>query len=160
MSPMSHVRGSTCHMSPMSHVPGSGCHMSPMSHVPGSTCHISHITCPRKYMSHVTYVPCPGKYMSYVTYVPCPRKYMSHVTYVPCPRKYGCSTDSCYTSKDRGEQLSTFDAVVFHERSLDKDDLPEQRLVGLACLPGCLSPYLSSCLIFHIHFNLKKKKKT
>ena len=77
------------------------------------TCHIY-----SKHMSQQVHVICDM----------CPISQEVHVTCHPCPRKYGCSTDSCYTSKDREEQLSTFDAVVFHERSLDKDDLPEQRL--------------------------------
>jgi hypothetical protein len=34
------------------------------------------------------------------------------------------------TSKSREEDLETFDAVVFHQRALDKHDLPQQRSAG------------------------------
>jgi hypothetical protein len=42
-------------------------------------------------------------------------------------KKYKCAHDACYTSKDRTDDLSTFDAIVFHGRNLDKDDLPTKR---------------------------------
>ena len=42
-------------------------------------------------------------------------------------KKYKCAHDACYTSKDRTDDLSTFDAIVFHGRNLNKNDLPTKR---------------------------------
>jgi len=42
-------------------------------------------------------------------------------------KKFKCTNDACYTSKDRTDDLSTFDAIVFHGRNLNKDDLPPTR---------------------------------
>jgi len=42
-------------------------------------------------------------------------------------RKYKCPYNACHTSKDRTQNLSSFDAIVFHGRNLDKDDLPPKR---------------------------------
>ena len=39
-------------------------------------------------------------------------------------KKYKCAHDACYTSKDRTVDLSTFDAIVFHGRNLNKNDVP------------------------------------
>ena len=38
-----------------------------------------------------------------------------------------CANDACFTSKDRPEDLSIFDAIVFHGRNLNKYDLPRTR---------------------------------
>ena len=43
--------------------------------------------------------------------------------------KHKCPTSLCYTSKDRSEDLKTFDAIVFHSRSLNSQDLPAVRSV-------------------------------
>ena len=42
-------------------------------------------------------------------------------------KKFKCANDACYTSKDRTDDLSTFDAILFHGRHLNKDDLPIKR---------------------------------
>jgi hypothetical protein len=42
-------------------------------------------------------------------------------------KKYKCAYDGCFTSKDRTDDLSTFDAIVFHGRHLNKTDLPTKR---------------------------------
>lgn len=39
----------------------------------------------------------------------------------------GCGNTNCQTSKSREEELESFDAIVFHQRALDKDDLPQKR---------------------------------
>ena len=41
--------------------------------------------------------------------------------------KHKCPTSLCYTSKDRREDLKSFDAIVFHGRSLNPRDLPAER---------------------------------
>ena len=41
--------------------------------------------------------------------------------------KHKCPTSLCYTSKDRREDLKSYDAIVFHGRSLNPHDLPEVR---------------------------------
>ena len=41
--------------------------------------------------------------------------------------KNNCPNSHCYTSKDRREDLETFDAIVFHGRSLNYNDIPEKR---------------------------------
>ena len=44
--------------------------------------------------------------------------------------KHKCPTSLCYTSKDRSQDLKTFDAIVFHGRSLNPQDLPAVRSVS------------------------------
>ena len=41
--------------------------------------------------------------------------------------KNNCPNSHCYTSKDRREDLETFDAIVFHGRSLNYNDIPGTR---------------------------------
>merc|ERR1711923_194134 len=41
--------------------------------------------------------------------------------------KNNCHNSHCYTSKDRREDLKTFDAIVFHGRSLNHNDIPGTR---------------------------------
>lgn len=41
--------------------------------------------------------------------------------------KHKCLNSQCYTSKDRKEDLESFDAIVFHGRSLDIKDVPKIR---------------------------------
>ena len=41
--------------------------------------------------------------------------------------KHKCPTSLCYTSKDRWQDLKSFDAIVFHGRSLNPQDLPTVR---------------------------------
>ena len=41
--------------------------------------------------------------------------------------KYYCENTNCYTSKDRTGDLSSFDAIVFHGRSLNINDIPKKR---------------------------------
>jgi len=41
--------------------------------------------------------------------------------------KHNCSCRNCYTSKDRDSNISSYDAIVFHGRSLNKHDLPVTR---------------------------------
>ena len=45
--------------------------------------------------------------------------------------KHKCPTSLCYTSKDRREDLKSFDAIVFHGRSLNPRDLPAVRYVDM-----------------------------
>ena len=42
-------------------------------------------------------------------------------------KKNNCANDACYTSKDRTGDLSMFDAIVFHGRNINKNDLPPKR---------------------------------
>ena len=41
--------------------------------------------------------------------------------------KHNCPNSQCYTSKDRREDLESFDAIVFHSRSLNRHDIPQVR---------------------------------
>ena len=41
--------------------------------------------------------------------------------------KHNCPNSQCYTSKDRREDLKSFDAIVFHSRSLNSKDIPKIR---------------------------------
>jgi len=42
-------------------------------------------------------------------------------------KKAGCLVHNCQTTKSRNESLADIDAVVFHQRTIDKGDLPAHR---------------------------------
>ena len=41
--------------------------------------------------------------------------------------KHNCHCHNCYTSKDKTENVSSFDVIVFHGREILKEDLPRTR---------------------------------
>ena len=79
--------------------------------------------------------------------------------------KHKCPTSLCYTSKDRWQDLESFDAIVFHGRSLNPQDLPAVRWVSvwrlkttewmpkLGKLPGA-DIWLISCAKIHLLSNI------
>ena len=71
-----------------------------------------------------------------------------------------CANDACFTSKERTEDLSVFDAIVFHGRNLNKNDLPAIRLL----LPYFLITHniysISDILISTTYFLFKNHQPT
>ena len=41
--------------------------------------------------------------------------------------KHDCSCTNCFTSKDRSDNISSFDVIVFHGREIRKSDIPKTR---------------------------------
>ena len=67
--------------------------------------------------------------------------------------KNKCKNSQCFTSKDRSEDVETFDAIVFHGRDLNITDIPQKRLnFNSEIIYHCTYTDLCLCLGYHINF--------